>query len=138
MSPVLSITLLWAGLLVVVAFAWVKGQMPERLGSLSVIVGGLLAVLVHLVSPQGVVPTALLVLDGLLAAAFLFLAVCYGRAWLGVAMLLQGVQFSLHAYYFIGELRHDMTYSLVNNLVTIGILAAIVIGTIDAMRRRAA
>ncbi|MDG2523698.1 hypothetical protein P7B02_19390 [Caulobacter segnis] len=112
--------------------------MPERLGSLSVIVGGLLAVLVHVVSPAGAVPTTLLVLDGVLAAAFLFLAVCYGRAWLGVAMLLQGVQFSLHAYYFVGDLGHDMTYSLVNNLVTIGILAAIVIGTIDAMRRRAA
>ncbi|WP_269716077.1 hypothetical protein [Caulobacter sp. NIBR2454] len=112
--------------------------MAERYGSLAILTGGVLAWAVHGLFPSGGVPTALLALDGILAVALLFLAMRYGRAWLGAAMLLQGIQFSLHAYYFVGEREHDLTYSLVNNLVTIAILVAIIVGTFGAMRRRVA
>lgn len=138
MYPWFAFFALWAAILVTAAFAWLKGGLAERLGGLVIVVAGVLVSAIHLLVPQTATPLILLMLDGVLALAFLLLALVYGRAWLGAAMVLQAIQFSLHAYYFVGERPHDSTYSLVNNVVTFSLVAAIVIGTFAAMRRRAA
>ena len=52
-------------------------------------------------------------------------------------MLLQAGQFSLHAWYLVSALERDRFYAIVNNLVTIGILICILVGTLIAWSRRA-
>ena len=84
------------------------------------------------------VDAALLVVDGMLAFAFLLAALRYVRPWLGIAMVLEGVQFSLHAYFFVVDKPHNYFYSLVNNLVTIGVLLCLVTGSFQAWRQRGA
>lgn len=104
--------------------AW-KGGWPERVG------GGvnlLIALSFHLAQRTlagEALSMASLVIDGLLALSFLALAVRFARAWLGVAMLLQAAQFSLHAYYYVLERPHDLLFMAVNNLVSWGVLACI-------------
>jgi hypothetical protein len=52
-------------------------------------------------------------------------------------MLLQAIQFGLHAYYIVGELPHDRTYGLVNNLNSIGVLLCILFGIFASWRKQA-
>jgi len=53
-------------------------------------------------------------------------------------MLLQAVQFTLHAWYMLGEKKPDFFHGVVNNAVTMGILLCIAFGTATAWRRRVA
>jgi hypothetical protein len=50
-------------------------------------------------------------------------------------MILQAVQFSLHAYYLVGERPHDRSYAIVNNIDTLGVLLCILVGTLLAWRQ---
>ena len=68
--------------------------------------------------------------------AFLTLALRHASPWLGGAMLFQAIQFSLHAYYLVGELPRDFTYAVINNIDTIGVLACILVGALLAWRKR--
>jgi hypothetical protein len=72
------------------------------------------------------------------AVILLMLVVRYASLWLGVTMLLQAVQFSLHAYYLVMERPHDLIHAWVNNLNEVGISICILIGTVLAIRRRMA
>jgi hypothetical protein len=76
--------------------------------------------------------------DLLWAVGLLMLVVRYASLWLGVTMLLQAVQFSLHAYYLVMERPHDLIHAWVNNLNEVGISTCIIIGTALAIRRRMA
>jgi hypothetical protein len=51
-------------------------------------------------------------------------------------VLLQGVQFSLHAYYLVAGRRYDDTYGAVNNMVSLGVLCCLVTGSVLAHRAR--
>jgi hypothetical protein len=79
-----------------------------------------------------------LVGDLVWAVGLLMLVVRYASRWLGVTMLLQAVQFSLHAYYLVMEREHDLIHAWVNNLNEVGISICIIIGTVAAIRRRMA
>jgi hypothetical protein len=130
------------GILVgVFAFALWKGDVAERAGGGMNLAAGLFAMFLQPLLQRSAQPTALLLVDGALAAGFLFLALRYASLWLGGALLLQAVQFSLHAYYIVGASRPDFNHSLgfkvVNNLDTTGINICIFLGTIMAWRRRA-
>ena len=81
--------------------------------------------------------TALLALDFFCAVIFLVLAVRYASLWLGAAMLFQAAQFSLHAYYLVMELPHDLTHAWINNADDWGILISMIVGAVLAIRRRA-
>jgi hypothetical protein len=72
------------------------------------------------------------------AVGLLMLVVRYASLWLGATMLLQSVQFSLHAYYLVMERPHDLIHAWVNNLNEVGISICIIIGTVLAIRRRLA
>jgi hypothetical protein len=132
--------LLTAAILGVTVFAWAKGGWPERLGaSLNLLIAVLFLVLQFGMPPAMLAP-GLLVLDGLLGIGFLALAIRYTSLWLGAAMLLQAAQFSLHAFYYVTAKSFDLLFAVVNNVVSWGILIAIVAGTFAswAQIRRAA
>jgi hypothetical protein len=76
--------------------------------------------------------------DLIWAVGLLMLVVRYASLWLGVTMMLQAVQFSLHAYYLVMERSHDLIHAWVNNLNEVGISICIIIGTAQAIRRRIA
>lgn len=128
---------IWIAILSLVAFAWAKGGRPERQGALAVALGAVAVFVTHKFLPAPIQPFILLVVDAGLAAIFLLLAMRYVSPWLGVAMLLQAVQFSLHAYYLVVEKPHDYLYKSVNNINTIGVLLCVLFGTIAAWRRSA-
>lgn len=127
----------WMVLITVLALACWKGGRAERLGAMIVLAGAAYALLAHTVAPKGATALLLLLGEGAMGGGFLFLALRYMSPWLGVAMLLQAIQFSLHAYYLVGEVPRGRTYAIVNNLDSIGVLACILIGTILAWRKRA-
>lgn len=132
--------LLTAAILGVTVFAWAKGGWPERLGaSLNLLIAVLFLVLQFGMPPAMLAP-GLLVLDGLLGIGFLALAIRYTSLWLGAAMLLQAAQFSLHAFYYVTAKTFDLLFAVVNNVVSWGILIAIVAGTFASwvQTRRAA
>ncbi|MFZ0266862.1 hypothetical protein [Caulobacter sp.] len=132
-APILG----WSATFLVCALAWAKGSAPERLGSLIVIAGSIAAALIQILLSARPEAVAMLLLEGVYSLAFLMLALRYTRVWLGVAMLLQAMQFGLHAYYIVAERRHDLTYGLVNNLNSIGVLLCILFGIFVSARRRA-
>ncbi len=127
----------WAVIIAICGLIGVKGGMPERLAALSLVGAALLVMAIHAFAPKGLQSLLLLADDGGLAIAFLFLSLRYLSPWLGVAMMLQAGQFSLHAYYLVGERSHDRLYAVVNNVNTLGVLACILVGTLIAWRRRA-
>jgi len=129
--------LIWFAILALVLFAWVKGGQAERLGGAAVVASALVAFLIHRLLPDGIQPVALLADEAALAAAFLVLAMRFVSPWIGVAMILQAVQFSLHAFYLVVERPHDTLYKAVNNVNTIGVLLCILFGTMAVMRKRA-
>ena len=127
----------WTATLVVCGLAWFRGATPERLGSLMVLAGTIVYSLIVLFLPPSTQPLVNLLCDGLYGLGFLMLALRYASPWLGGAMLLQAIQFSLHAFYIVAERPHDRTYGLVNNLNSAGVLICILLGIAVAWRRRA-
>jgi uncharacterized membrane protein HdeD (DUF308 family) len=77
-----------------------------------------------------------LVLDGVLALGFMIMTLRYASAWLGLVMVLQGVQFSLHAFYFVTQKTPGLAYAVVNNLVTWGTLLGILWGVLAHWRQQ--
>lgn len=119
----------WACFIGVVVFAWWRGGAPERIGAAAVLGTAIIVEVIHAWMPKSAQPGALLLTEGVLALTFLVAAMRYVRPWLGIAMVLEGIQFSLHAYFFVADKPHNYLYSIVNNMVTIGVLVCLVVGT---------
>lgn len=120
--------LLLAAIVVVTGLAWLKGGWPERIGaSLNLAIALLFFALQLFMSPAAL-SLALLIIDGVLGLGFLLLALRYTSLWLGAAMLLQAGQFSLHAFYYVTTKPVDRLFAVVNNVVSWGILLAILAG----------
>ncbi|KQV62824.1 MULTISPECIES: hypothetical protein [unclassified Caulobacter] len=126
----------WLLILAACFLAWRLGGKPERQGALLVLATSFLASFPGLIPDHDLQRVAYLAVDGVLAGGLLLLALRYARIWLGVAVLLQGVQFSLHAYYIVAGRRYDYTYGAVNNMVSLGVLCSLVTGSILALRAR--
>jgi len=118
------------------AFALWKGDSAERMGGSLNLAAGLFAMFLHPLLSPDIQPVVQLVVDAGLAAGFLFLAIRFASLWLGLAMLLQAVQFSLHAYYMVQEAKHDWTFFRINNFDSWGIILCIVGGTVLSWRQR--
>jgi hypothetical protein len=127
----------WAATLGVCGLAWIRGASAERWGSLIVLVGSIIYALIQLFLPPTSQSVVNLLCEGIYGFAFLMLALRYASPWLGGAMLLQAIQFSLHAYYIVGGRPHDSTYGMVNNLNSIGVLICILLGIAASWRRQA-
>ena len=126
----------WSLTLLICALAWFKGNSAERQGGAIVFAGAVFALGIQIFLPTTSRHIPLLLGEGAIGIGFLVLALRYLSAWLGVAMILQAIQFSLHAYYLVGELPHDRTYAIVNNLDSLGVLLCILVGTLLAWRKR--
>lgn len=125
----------WIVLFGTCLYAWFKGAAPERFGAAFLFLGTFAAMVIdHTVAaPLRTTPT--LIGEGLLALGFLLLAIRYTSLWLGGAMILQGIQFSLHAFYIVMERGHDWLFAAISNLVTFGIIGCVLLGTTLAWRR---
>ncbi|MDR6627552.1 hypothetical protein [Caulobacter segnis] len=122
----------------VCVFAVTKGGPAERYAGIVVAVSTIGVEVIHLTVSREVQGSLLLAMDGFVGGAFLLLALRYASLWLGGALLLQAIQFSLHAYYFVTGIRRGNTYALINNLDSAGVLLCILVGSLIAWRRRAA
>jgi hypothetical protein len=126
-----------AVMVTVCALALARGGPPERLGAV-IVLGTMVGVeLIHMLAPQDMRSVLLLGIDGLIAGGFLLIALRYTSLWLGGAMLLQAVQFSLHAYYLVTQQRLDHNYKTINNIDSFGVLLFILVGTVLSWRKRA-
>lgn len=134
----LPLVAMFGWLLILAAFliAWRLGGKPERQAALLILATSFLASFPGLVLDHDLKRLAYLALDGVVAGGLLLLALRYALVWLGVAVLLQGVQFSLHAYYLVANKAYDNVYALVNNIVSLGVLCSLVIGSVMAHRAR--
>lgn len=124
-------------------FAVWKGGWPERVGAgVNLIIALCMEIAQRNLAGDSLAMAALAI-DGVLALSFLALAVRFAKVWLGLAMLLQAAQFSLHAYYYVMERALDTPFAVVNNLVSWGVIFCIVGGVVghwlnETRRRRAA
>ena len=126
----------WLLILAACLTAWRLGGKAERQAALLILTTSFLASFPKLVSDHDFQRVLYLALDGAVAGGLLVLALRYARVWLGVAVLLQGVQFSLHAYYLVAGKRYDNAYAMVNNVVSLGVLCSLTAGAILAWRAR--
>jgi hypothetical protein len=121
-------------------FAWLKGKPAEQFGIAFYTVCFLLMVGFETFTGERLPTVPTLLLDTLIAFAFLLLAVIYNSLWLGFAMILQGVGLGLHAMHLTvtGAVQPGQidVYALGNNLVSLGILVTFVAGTWISMRSR--
>ena len=127
---------IWLTIFLTFALSIWKGGTAERWAGSLVVLGALTALAIHRTVPADMLPLVLLFAEFLLACGFLVLAVRYANLWLGAAMLLQAVQFSLHAWYLLVERPRDALFSTINNIDTVGILACVLMGSVIAWRRR--
>ena len=128
MSPIVLV--IWLAILATSAFAFWKGGAPERVGAGLLLFVAIFVLVINTFLPISSRAVPRLASDGVMALGLLVLVVVYASLWLGAAMLLQAVQFSLHAYYFVVSKPMDLTYYVVNNLVTVGVVLCLLIGTV--------
>lgn len=123
---------------VVVAFAFLKGDEPERIGAGAYALGSLAALLVQddsrLYGPQW----GMMVIDAILLGAYAALAWKSRRAWPVWVSALQSLVVMTHVLMLV-DLRLPLAAFLaVINLASYGILAALVLGVVQAIRERRA
>src|SRR5688572_16292250 len=111
----------WILLIITSVLALKMGGPAERIGMLLMIAVAVIGGVIEATLSGSVRGVAHLVNDAVLAIGFLAVALRYGNLWLGGAMLLQAVQFSLHAYYYVVNLPRGVLYAIVNNADSIGI-----------------
>lgn len=126
----------WMLILGVTLLAWRLGGKVERQAAGLVVIMSLAITLIGLIPDKEMQKPAYFLVDGLFGAGLLILALRYTTAWLGVAVLLQAAQFSLHAYYLVAGKMYDKLYAMVNNLVSLGVLLCLVAGCLLAWRKR--
>jgi len=126
----------WLLILSVCFSAWRWGEEAERLGGMLVLAVAVSFALADLLPSRELTRGAYLLLDGVLALGLLVMALRFARAWVGVALLLQAVQFSLHASYLVVGKPYDNVYAMVNNLVSLGVLISLAWGVILVRARR--
>lgn len=138
MSPSIFLIAFYGVILGVTLFAWARGSLAERAGAAANLVAALLVPLAHAGLAADAVPLALLTIDGLLAVAFLVLALRFASLWVGAALVFQAVQFGLHATYLVRHMAFDITYARVNNADSLGILLSLIAGVVASRPRRRA
>jgi len=119
-------------------FAWFKGGIGERAGATAVAIAWIGSVATPALFPAGLQPVILLMLDVLLAAALLMIAIRYSSRWLGAAMLLQAFMLAIHAE----QLGEDggmgrITYFIILNAASAAMLLTIIASTVGAWTKRA-
>jgi hypothetical protein len=127
----------WAVTLGTCLFALGWGNVGERAGAAAIVTGLVFGFAL------GAVPTAQravaeLIGDGLIAFAFLLLALKFASRWLGIVLLLYAAQFALHASYFVLSRPHDEFYFVTNDALFFAVTLALLVGAIGAAREKSA
>jgi hypothetical protein len=117
-------------------FAFWKGDRAERIAGALILANLALSVAGDFVFGRAM-PLVQLIGDGVTALGLLALALLYASLWLGGAMLLYAVQFSLHSYYFVSNRPVDILHAVINNFDFMGVLLCLAVGTAISARRRA-
>lgn len=124
----------------VCAFAWLKGRLPERLGASLYCFSALVSLAAVFLTGQKVPVGPELAFDTLVALGFLYLALRYNNMWLGSAMILKGLQLSLHATHLTEGadpiLGGVNLYAAGLNLVGLAIAVTITGGVVSSARQR--
>lgn len=115
-----------------------KGDQAARIAGVASALNAVFLPASRIFLQQHVGEVVQLAFDFVWAIGLLMLVIRFAYRWLGVTMLLQAVQFSLHAYYLVMDMPKDVVHAWVNNLDAIGISLSIVAGTLLAWRRRVA
>ncbi|MGA0606260.1 hypothetical protein ACO2Q0_09690 [Phenylobacterium sp. VNQ135] len=134
-SPVVQLLLILV--LAGCAFGVWKGDLPERVGALIILLNAALTLFVGGLLDDGPGYLFNMVLDAASAVAFLLMTMQWGRVWLGAAMLIYAAQFALRSYYLVTERPHDDLHAIVNNANFMALIICVVAGTAVAWRRRA-
>jgi hypothetical protein len=120
------------------ALALWKGGSPDRLATMMIVASIVVGFLGNEFIP-GYRGVGSLIIDAATAFGFLALVLRYGLPWLGIEMLIFSLQFALHAFYFVtGRPPNDALHATINNANFFGVVAALLFGTIGAIRRRQA
>jgi|KBSSwiStaDraftv2_1062776.scaffolds.fasta_scaffold14168_3 hypothetical protein len=113
-----------------------KGSSAERFGAAIILINLAFELFGVDLIPTEFRPTLRLVMDGLTAMSLLGIALWYASLWLGGAMMLFAVQFSLHSYYIVTNRPTDYLHAVVNNLDYMGIIICLAVGAGVSWRRR--
>ncbi|MBE7218185.1 MAG: hypothetical protein INR64_06925 [Caulobacteraceae bacterium] len=125
--------------IVVFAVALWKGGLPERIGAAMMIAEWLLEETIdRLAAGTWVATTPTVFCDFLLACGLLAIAIRFGKLWLGVSMILQGVTLAMHALALGDDAPGYNLYVAVLNVTTSLLLMSLLSGSITAWVRRAA
>lgn len=135
--PAMSITALacYGAIAGSAVFAWLRGSLVERMGAGLNVGAAALVFLAQVFWSAPGLPLALLTIDGIFALGFLALALRYGSLWLGGALIFQGLQFGLHAFYLVMSRPLDPFHAWANNIDTYGVVICLVIGAQASYRR---
>ena len=135
MTPFHQVLILWGLVFGACGFALWKGGPPERLGAALFLAVALLSAAVQAAIPEPTRSVLILLIDVLLGVGFLIVAVRYANLWLGGVLLFHGVQFSLHAYYFVTSRPHNFLHAVINNIDVVGALVCLTAGTLATIWR---
>ena len=119
----------------VVLALW-KGGPAERFGASFIIGVVIVGRLVGLLIPEQTLPVLRLIEDGLTAVGLLAIALRYASLWLGGAMLVYAVLFTLHAIYFVMSKAPDTLFININNIAFLSVSLCLAIGTAVSWRGR--
>jgi hypothetical protein len=134
-----SILIFWSlslALLVIGVLALWKGGPAERLGAGLILAIVLLGRIVALFVPPSGHAVLHLVEDGLTALGLLAVAIRYASLWLGGAMLVYAVLFTLHSAYFVLSRAQDPLFIFVNNAAFLCVALCLAVGTALSWRAR--
>jgi hypothetical protein len=114
-----------------------KGSIAERIGAAIISADMVLWMVGSSFLPRDYEKLIVLMADAVTALGLLAVALRYTSPWLGGAMLLYAVQFTLHSYYLVTERPdNDRLHVTVNNLDFLGVLLCLAIGTVTSVLRR--
>jgi len=115
--------------------AW-KGDLPERIGALLILLNSALGLFGFPMLSDEAAYLFGMILDGVTACAFLVMVMQSGRVWLGAAMLIYAAQFALRSFYLVTDRPPDQLHAIVNNANFMAVIVCLVAGTAVAWRRR--
>ena len=132
-SPIVIFLILLTAVICLAAF-W-RGGSAERIGAGIILANLFIPIICSLFLPPGVNAIVQLVNDAVTALGLLAISVIYASPWMGAVMLLYGLQFALHSFYFVTERPHDRLHVVVNNLDFLAISICLGIGVVLAWRQ---
>ncbi len=139
-ANILVVGLADGGPIAVCVFAWLKGRTAERFGSTLYLASCLATVALGFASGQKLPTLAEFVLDLIVSAGFLYLAIRYNNLWLGAAMMIKGLQLGLHAMHMTdlddARFAGANVYLLLLDFVGMLISLTIFLGTLASIRER--